>query len=71
MVHHAGWTSGQLSSLLAGLDAVDDPALEAIAVTLVDVPLVRAATVAACCRRLAAVSAPIVRRPSASAMGTR
>ena len=36
-----GWQQGQLSSLLAGLDAIDDPLLEAALVTLVDVPLVR------------------------------
>ena len=31
---------GQLSSLLAGLDAVDRPGVDAVLVTLVDVPLV-------------------------------
>lgn len=36
---------GQLSSLLAGLDAVDTPALEAVLVTLVDVPMTSVATV--------------------------
>jgi molybdenum cofactor cytidylyltransferase len=40
IVEHAGWQQGQLSSLLAGLEAVDDPLLEAILMTLVDVPLV-------------------------------
>ena len=38
----SGWEQGQLSSLLAGLDAIDDPLLEAALVTLVDVPLVHA-----------------------------
>ncbi len=47
VVEHLGWAEGQLSSLLAGLAAVDDPQLEAILVTLVDVPLVRPASVAA------------------------
>ena len=56
LVQNADWTSGQLSSLLAGLDAVDDPALEAVAVTLVDVPLVRASTVAAAAGGLATVT---------------
>ena len=45
VVHHAGWQAGQLSSLVAGLDAVDTPALEAVLVTLVDIPLVRRETV--------------------------
>ena len=58
LVQNAHWTSGQLSSLLAGLDAVDDPALEAVAVTLVDVPLVRASTVAAPCWRPGGSHAP-------------
>jgi molybdenum cofactor cytidylyltransferase len=52
---------GQLSSLLAGLAAVDRPGVRAALVTLVDVPLVSADTV----RRLLAVArtggAPIVR----------
>ena len=61
MVHHAGWAAGQLSSLLAGLAAVDDPALEAIAVTLVDVPLVRAATVRMLLDAWRQSGAPVVR----------
>ena len=61
LVQNADWTSGQLSSLLAGLDAVDDPALEAVAVTLVDVPLVRASTVAALLAAWRRSRAPIVR----------
>jgi molybdenum cofactor cytidylyltransferase len=40
---------------------VDTPALEAIAVTLVDVPLVRAATVAALVEAWRTTGAPIVR----------
>ena len=40
-IEHPGWQQGQLSSLLAGLDAIDTPLLEAALVTLVDVPLVR------------------------------
>jgi len=61
VIDHPDWTSGQLSSLLAGLDAVDTPALEAIAVTLVDVPLVRVATVAALVEAWRTTGAPIVR----------
>src|SRR5688500_19679224 len=47
MIEHAGWQQGQLSSLLAGLTAIDDPLLEGALVTLVDVPLVAPSTVAA------------------------
>ena len=61
VVHHGGWAAGQLSSLLAGLDAVDDPALEAIAVTLVDVPLVRVATVRLLLDAWRQSGAPVVR----------
>ena len=46
VIEHAGWQQGQLSSLLKGLDAIDDPLLEAAVVTLVDVPLVLPSTVA-------------------------
>ena len=47
VIEHHGWEQGQLSSLLAGLAAIDHPLLEAALVTLVDVPLVRPSTVAA------------------------
>src|SRR5262245_48653230 len=40
LVEHAGWQRGQLSSLIAGLDAIEDPLVEAALITLVDVPLV-------------------------------
>lgn len=40
VVEHEGWRSGQLSSFLCGLDEVDQPTLEAVLMTLVDVPLV-------------------------------
>lgn len=68
VVEHLGWAEGQLSSLLAGLAAVDDPQLEAILVTLVDVPLVRPASVAALVAAWRQSRAPIVRpaRPSTS-----
>jgi molybdenum cofactor cytidylyltransferase len=52
---------GQLSSLLAGLDAVDRPGVDGVLVTLVDVPLVRATTVAALLARAAVSPAPILR----------
>ena len=61
LVEHAGWQKGQLSSLIAGLDAVADPQLEAVLVTLVDVPLVRPETVAAVLRAWRATRAPITR----------
>lgn len=61
VVEHPGWAEGQLSSLLAGLDAVSDPQLEAILVTLVDVPLVRAESVAAIVHAWRQTRAPIVR----------
>lgn len=61
VVEHLGWAEGQLSSLLAGLAAVDDPQLEAILVTLVDVPLVRPASVAAIVAAWRESRAPIVR----------
>ena len=61
VIEHPGWAQGQLSSLLAGLAAVDDPQLEAILVTLVDVPLVRPDTVAAIVHAWRQSRAPIVR----------
>ena len=68
LIEHAGWQSGQLSSLLAGLAAIDDPLLEAALVTLVDVPLVRSSTVAGVIAAWRRTRAPIVRpaRPAAS-----
>jgi molybdenum cofactor cytidylyltransferase len=61
LVEHPGWEQGQLSSLLAGLRAVDDPQLEAAMVTLVDVPMVSAQTVAAVMAAWRRTRAPIVR----------
>lgn len=61
LLEHPGWQQGQLSSLLAGLAAIDDPLLEAAVVTLVDVPLVRPATVAAVVAEWRRTRAPIVR----------
>lgn len=55
------WQRGQLSSLLAGLDAIDTPTLEAAMVTLVDVPLVTASTVATLVSEWRRTRAPIVR----------
>jgi CTP:molybdopterin cytidylyltransferase MocA len=61
LVHHPDWAAGQLSSILAGLDAIDDDRLEAMLVALVDVPLVRAATVSALVGHWRRTRAPIVR----------
>jgi molybdenum cofactor cytidylyltransferase len=61
VVEHAGWQQGQLSSLLAGLGAIDDPLLEAAVVTLVDVPMVSPLTVAAVIGEWRRTRAPIVR----------
>jgi molybdenum cofactor cytidylyltransferase len=61
VIEHLGWEQGQLSSLLAGLDAIDGPLLEAAVVTLVDVPLVQPATVAEVIAAWRRTRAPIVR----------
>ena len=52
---------GQLTSLLAGLDAVDAPSVPAVLVTLVDVPLVTADTIRTLCERAAVSTASVVR----------
>jgi molybdenum cofactor cytidylyltransferase len=71
VIEHPGWEQGQLSSLLAGLDAVDGPLIEAAVVTLVDVPLVRSSTVAEVIAAWRRTRAPIVRPadPSTSLRG--
>ena len=61
VIEHAGWQGGQLSSLLAGLVAIDDPLLEGVLVSPVDVPLVHAATVSAVIEAWRRTRAPIVR----------
>lgn len=58
---HPGWAAGQLSSLRAGLDAVDGPGLEALVVTLVDCPFVQPATIEALVAVWRTTRAPIVR----------
>jgi molybdenum cofactor cytidylyltransferase len=69
VVEHAGWEQGQLSSLLAGLRAIDDPLLEAAVVTLVDVPMVSPLTVAAVISEWRRSRAPIVRPASGDRHG--
>ena len=53
--------SGQFSSVLAGLRAIDRPGVSAMLMTLVDVPLVSAATVRAVLERYRTTHAPVVR----------
>jgi len=53
--------AGQLSSLLAGLNAADRPGVRAVLVVPVDAPLVAPETVAAVIREFESGSAPIVR----------
>jgi molybdenum cofactor cytidylyltransferase len=55
------YESGQLSSVLAGLAAVDRPGVRAMLMTLVDVPLVAPSTVRAVVERFRATGAPVVR----------
>ena len=69
VIEHAGWQLGQLSSLHAGLDAIDGPLLEAALVTLVDVPLVLPSTVAAVIAEWRRSRAPIVRPASGDRHG--
>ena len=69
VIEHPQWQRGQLSSLIAGLDAIDGPLLEAALVTLVDVPLVAPATVAAVISAWRASRAPIVRPASGERHG--
>jgi CTP:molybdopterin cytidylyltransferase MocA len=61
VVVNAHWATGQLSSLLCGLDAIDEPDLGAALVTLVDVPLVGVETVRAIVNAWWRTGAPIVR----------
>jgi CTP:molybdopterin cytidylyltransferase MocA len=53
--------AGQLSSVLAGLDAADVPGTRGVLVTPVDAPLVTGETVAALLAAFASSGAPIVR----------
>jgi molybdenum cofactor cytidylyltransferase len=60
-VVNASYEEGQLSSLLAGIAAIDRPGIEAALVTLVDVPLVTVTTVSAVIARYRATRARLVR----------
>jgi molybdenum cofactor cytidylyltransferase len=61
VIDHPEWGDGQLSSLLRGLEAIEHPLLEAVLVTLVDVPLVSPDTVRALVGAWRRSGAPIVR----------
>ena len=63
------YESGQLSSVLTGLRAVDRPGVTAMLLTLVDVPLVTAPTVRAVLERYRTSHAPIVRPVSGGRHG--
>jgi molybdenum cofactor cytidylyltransferase len=60
---------GQLSSLLTGLDAIDESDVDAALVTLVDVPLVSASAIRRLLARTAVSSAPILRAVHQGAHG--
>jgi molybdenum cofactor cytidylyltransferase len=60
-VENPGADAGQLSSVLAGLDAADVPGTRGLLVTPVDAPLVTAATVATLLAVFGSTGAPIVR----------
>jgi molybdenum cofactor cytidylyltransferase len=55
------YRSGQLSSVLRGLNAIDRPGVRAMLMTLVDVPLVSPKTIQAVVERYKDTHAPVVR----------
>ena len=61
LVINDAYQTGQLSSVLRGLNAVDRPGVRAMLLTLVDVPLVSPSTIRAVIDRYHATHAPIVR----------
>lgn len=60
-VHNEHWPSGQLSSLLAGMEERAGEVLEAVLVALVDAPFASADTIGAVVRTWRQTRAPIVR----------
>jgi molybdenum cofactor cytidylyltransferase len=68
-VRNPDFSRGQLSSILVGLRAIDRPGVAAMLLTLVDVPLVNAATVRAVVDHYRRTRAPIVRPASGSRHG--
>jgi len=69
VVLNSDYESGQLSSILAGLRAVDRPGVTAVLLTLVDVPLVSPDTVRAVLMRYRAEASPVVRPVNGSRHG--
>jgi molybdenum cofactor cytidylyltransferase len=61
LVVNDAYKTGQLSSVLRGLNAIDRPGVKAMLLTLVDVPLVSPSTIRAVIDRYKATHAPIVR----------
>ncbi len=61
VVVNPAYRDGQFSSVLAALSVVDRPGVQAMLMTLVDVPLVSVATVSAVLERYRTSAAPIVR----------
>jgi molybdenum cofactor cytidylyltransferase len=61
IVINRDYETGQFSSLLAGLRAIDRPGVNAMLLTLVDVPLVSTSTVRAVVERYRATHAAVVR----------
>ena len=60
-VVNPAYAAGQFSSMLAGLDAVERPDLDAVMLALVDAPLFAASTVRALVQRFEETHAPVVR----------
>lgn len=69
VVLNPDYESGQLSSLLVGLNAIDGPAAEAVLLMLVDAPLVSPETVSAVVERYRMTHAPVVRPVRGDAHG--
>jgi len=69
IIENAAYQQGQFSSLLAGLDAVARPGVEAMLLTLVDAPLFAASTVEAVVRRFNETRSPVVRAVRGSEHG--
>jgi molybdenum cofactor cytidylyltransferase len=61
LVVNPAYESGQLSSLLAGLNAIDGPDVRAMLMTLVDVPAASASTIRRVVDRYVETNAPVVR----------
>ena len=60
-VVNEGYESGQLSSIVAAIRAIDRPGVTAMLLTLVDVPLASSGTMRAVVERYRSTQAPVVR----------